>query len=78
MAFRVRRDGSIVCAAMFDAEPGDTYIDDGLAHELAVTRKLLVSEPMEMHQHTGRWWWRGSVPEDVTIDPFFVEGEVSQ
>lgn len=70
MAVRIRASGKIVCAAMHAALPGDTYIDDGLHYELAVERKVLVTEPMELHKRSGEWWWRGQAP--ATTDPFYL------
>ena len=77
MAVRIRKDGSIVCAAMFGEEPGDTYIDDGLHYHLSVEQKVLVAEAHEHHQKTGRWWWAGNVPDEVTIDPFYLGSRLS-
>ena len=48
MAVRIRESGLILCAAMHPAEPGDTYIDDGLHYTLSVESKVLVTEPMEL------------------------------
>ena len=80
MAVRIRRSGVIVCAAMHPEREGDTYIDDGLHYELAVERRLLVTEPMTLpedvglggHARHGEWWWRGMAPENAEIDPFYV------
>ena len=71
MAVRIRRSGEIVCAAMHPAEDGDTYIDDGLHYELSVEKRVLVTEPMELHAKSGRWWWRGQAP--ATTDPFYLQ-----
>ncbi len=60
MAIRVRKDGSMVCAAMFPVEDGDTYINDGLHYELSVIQKVIGSESHEKHQIDGRWYWLGN------------------
>lgn len=76
MSLRIRKDGTILCAAMHPAKTGDTYIDDNLAYELSVVHKVLVTEPMYLpggygrggHANHGQWWWRGNVPDDVKPD----------
>jgi hypothetical protein len=73
MALRIRKDGRILCAAMHPAEPGDTYIHDGLHYTLSVVEKVLVTEPIEKHRLRSEWWWAGSVPAGVVIDPFYEE-----
>lgn len=74
MAVRIREGGSpIVCAAMHPELPGDTYIPDGLAYRLSAEYGVLVSEPMERHQHDGLWWWWDQVPEGREPDAFYAE-----
>ncbi len=74
MAVRIRKDGRILCAAMHLAEPGDTYIDDGLHHILHCDYKLLVTESWDGgHSEHGEWWWAGNVPHGIVIDPFDLE-----
>ena len=70
MAVRIRQTGEILCAAMHHELPGDCYVDDGLHYELSVQRKILVTEPMELHEKSGRWWWKGQHPP--TTDPFYL------
>lgn len=77
MAVRVRKDGRVLCAARHPAEPGDVYIDDGLHYTLSSELHVLVTEPLHEggrggHAAHGEWWWRGQVPDDVTIDPFYL------
>jgi hypothetical protein len=80
MAVRIRCDGRVLCAAMHPEMLGDTYIDDGLAYELSVVRKVLVTEPMLLdadvglggHARHGEWWWIGNVPERAAVDPFYL------
>lgn len=72
MSLRVR-DGRILCAAKYEAMPGDVYLDDALHYALAVDVGVLVTEPMDQgtrggHRAHGEWWWRGAVPADVTIE----------
>lgn len=80
MAVRLRLSGEVVCAAMHPEQPGDQYIDDGVAYTLSVEQNALVTEPMDLdpvvgrggHSQHGLWWWRNEVPPDVTIDPFYI------
>ena len=78
MAVRVRKDGTILCAAKYPPLPSDIYIDDALHYRLSVELGLLVTEPMEClfglggHAQHGEWWWRGHVPDGaqvVTVAP---------
>jgi hypothetical protein len=71
MALRIRKDGRILCAAMHPEIPGDTYLDDGLHYSLSVDHRVLVTEPWDAHSKRGEWWWRGNVPEGVTIEDFY-------
>lgn len=64
MAVRIREDGTILCAAMHPALPGDTYLDDSVHQRLSAEYGVLVSEPHERHQHDGLWWWFDEVPDD--------------
>lgn len=81
MALRVRQDGRLLCAATHSAEPGDTYLDDGLHGRLAgVTGGpcLIVTEPMHTaegrggHAAHGEWWWHDKVPADVAVDAYYT------
>jgi len=69
MALRIRSDGRVLCAALHQEEPGDTYIDDGLHYLLSVQHRVLVTLPMPQHTESGprmgQWWWRGNAPSDV-------------
>lgn len=71
MAVRVRRNGRILCAAIHKAEEGDIYIDDAIHYYLSVEVRMLITEPHELHQHRGEWWWRGFQPADAIIDDFY-------
>ena len=73
MAVRIRKNGRIFCAALRGEESGDTYIDDGLHYILSVENKVLVTEPMDKHQENAEWWWRGSVPDGIEIEDFYLE-----
>lgn len=57
---------------MHPAEPGDTYLDDGVHYYLSVEHKVLCAESHEDHLKSGQWWWIGNVPEGVIIDPFYL------
>lgn len=67
---------------MHAAEPGDVYVDDGVSYKLSVELRILVTEPMDSsegrggHAAHGEWWWRGHVPADVVVDPFYLERPV--
>jgi len=67
MALRIRKDGSILCAAMHPEEDGDTYINDELHYKMSVEYGVIVSENMEQHQNSGEWWWVGNIPKYVRI-----------
>lgn len=71
MALRIRTDGRILCAAMHPAEPGDTYVDDGLHYQMSVEHKVIGTEPMEKHEVNGQWWWMGNIPEGIEIAEFY-------
>ncbi|KKL49521.1 hypothetical protein LCGC14_2314680 [marine sediment metagenome] len=68
MSLRIRSDGRILCAAMHPAEPGDTYLHDGISYRLTVGFRVLVTEPMHSHARHGEWWWADSVPDDVVLE----------
>jgi hypothetical protein len=68
MAVRIRDNGTIVCAAMHPALPGDTYLDDTVHYRLSAELRVLVAEPIEQHQHDGLWWWRDAVPEGRKVE----------
>ncbi len=55
MSVRWRADGTVVCAAMRDEEPGDTYIDDRLHYQLSVIQRVLLADTD--HETTARWHW---------------------
>lgn len=77
MAIRIRESGAILCAAMHPAEPGDTYLPDGLHERLSAELAALVTEPMHCnggrggHATHGEWWWRDRIPADAEVDPFY-------
>ena len=73
MAIRWRKDGTLLCAAHFDEEETDTYIDDRLHYQLSVELKVLVPviPPVDEYPwidergHTmteERWEWCASPP----------------
>jgi len=82
VAVRVRDDGRVLCAAMFPALPGDTYIDDTLHYKLCESGAL-VTEPHECeggrggHAAHGEWWWRHEVPADVVVEARPGTGETA-
>lgn len=73
MALRVRKNGQIVCAALFTECEGDTYINDDLHYQMSVVHKVIVTEINKDHLLNGKWWWRNDVPEGITIDEFYLE-----
>lgn len=73
MALRIRKDGRILCAAMYAEEPGDTYIDDNLHYKMSCEFKVIGTEPMDIHKLHGQWWWLGNVPEGVQIASFYLQ-----
>lgn len=71
MALRVRRNGSLICAALNPKKEGDVYIDDAV-HSLLCRKKLIVTYPEPSHTATGGvWWWKGEEPFKDRIDPFW-------
>ena len=76
MSLRIREDGTVLCAAMHPAEPGDTYLHDGISYKLTVEHRVLVTDgrhlrregneggPLDGH---GQWWWCDEVPEGIEI-----------
>jgi len=78
LAVRIRMDGQILCAALHPAEPGDTYVPDGLHEQLSSELKVLVTEPMRCkggrggHAMHGEWWWRDRIPAEAEVDPFYL------
>lgn len=55
MSMRWRLDGQLVCAAMTEPEPDDTYIDDRLHHQLTAVSKAVIADPD--HEHNALWHW---------------------
>lgn len=55
MSIRWRKDGRLLCAAMFPAEEDDTYIDDRLHYQLSVISKAIVADID--HSENGLWHW---------------------
>ncbi len=74
MSLRIRENGRIFCAAAHPAEPGDTYLHDGLQYTLSVELGVIVTEAMVQpggrggHAKHGEWWWEHRVPEDVLLE----------
>jgi hypothetical protein len=73
MAVRIRKDGSILCAALHDSKDGDLYLDDTIHYHLSCVAKVLVTQKMESHIRYGEWWWINSIPKGIEIDPFYIE-----
>ncbi len=75
MSMRWRKDGRLVCAAMTDAEPDDTYIDDRLHYQLSVVARAVLADPD--HETNALWHWvhdvnvhrlpLRAVPEQVSL-----------
>jgi hypothetical protein len=68
VAVRVRRSGTILCAAQSDPEPGDVYLDDGAHYWLSRTTKLIRTDD------EGDTWRFvcAPPPDDLVLDPGFV------
>ena len=63
MALRIRTDGRILCAALHDAEEGDTYIPDSLSEIMSGATgevPVITTDPGPVHSTHGEWWWSGS------------------
>lgn len=45
----------MICAAMSEAEEGDTYIDDRLHYQLSVVSKAIIADID--HEINGLWYW---------------------
>ena len=54
MGVRWRKDGRLLCAAMSEAEEGDTYIDGRLLEKLNGLR-VIVADPN--HEKNALWYW---------------------
>lgn len=67
MAIRVRKDGTMWCAAHTDSQPGDTYIDDTLHYEMSVVHSVIVAYPMPRHIEEPQWFWTATAPEDANF-----------
>lgn len=66
MAIRVRKDGTMWCAAHTQPEAGDTYIDDGQHYYLSVECGLIVALPMPDHVNHPQWWWANAAPPEAS------------
>ncbi len=55
MGIRWRKDGTLVCSAMSEAEKGDTYIDGRLSYELTARLQVVIADPE--HKMNGLWYW---------------------
>lgn len=55
MAIRWRKDGRLLCAAMFNEEDGDSYIDDNLHYQLSVISRCIIADIN--HEENGVWHW---------------------
>lgn len=67
MAIRVRRDGTMWCAALTDPMSGDTYIDDALHYEMSVIHGVIVAYPMPRHIEEPQWFWTAAAPQDASF-----------
>lgn len=65
MAIRVRKDGSMWCAAYTEEEEGDTYINDSLHYEMSVLHAVIVALPMPEHINHPQWWWVNDAPKEA-------------
>lgn len=67
MAIRVRKDGTMWCAALTKLEKGDTYIDDGLHYQMSVIHGVIVALPMPEHIKHPQWWWANKAPKEANF-----------
>jgi len=67
MAIRVRKDGTMWCAAHTEAMEGDTYINDGLHYEMSVTHGVIVCLPLPEHEKNPQWWWASQAPKGADM-----------
>lgn len=65
MAIRIRKDGTMICAAHSEPEDGDTYIDDDLHYEMSAVKGVIVALPMPYHVADPRWWWAAQAPSSA-------------
>lgn len=74
MAVRIRKDGTILCAAINKPMEGDIYLDDGVHYFLSVESKILVTTENDYHMaNGGEWWWKGREPKEVKIADFYYK-----
>ena len=62
MSLRIRKNGDIFCAALTEAEYGDTYIPDNVSSLLSGAtgeEPMIVTDPEPIHSTHGQWWWAG-------------------
>lgn len=55
MAIRLRKDGTMICAAMSEEQEGDTYIHDGLHYQLSAISCCILADVE--HEKNGLWYW---------------------
>lgn len=67
MAIRLRKSGTMVCAALSEERDGDIYIDDGTHYHLSVEKGLIVSYPWERHKDEPFWFWANNAPEGCDL-----------
>lgn len=65
MAMRMRRDGTMWCAAHTQPMEGDAYIDDGVHYLLSVELGVIVALPMPAHEQHCQWWWIDGAPPEA-------------
>lgn len=74
MAIRVRKDGTMWCAAHTEKQPGDTYIDDALHYEMSIEHGVIVALPMPEHVDHPQWWWSRAAPAGCKMDFAHTDG----
>lgn len=55
MSIRWRATGDLICGAVSQEEPGDTYIDDRLQYQLAVISRAIVPDVDEENSGLHHW-----------------------
>lgn len=68
MSIRVRKDGTMICAALSEPKPDDAYIDDALHYQMSVVHGVICTYPEPEHTNSGgKWFWSNSAPDGADM-----------